>query len=82
MEIMQEYKQVLLNIQYDFEKRKLEYEYEYSFPPKPHSKYSNLFDCRLQLLLHEDQTIQSGETKQLSTTCIISIQWLGSINKA
>ena len=72
MEIMQEYEQVLMNMQYDFERSKLEYEVTDSFPPKPHSKYCNLFDCRLQLLLYEDVTIESGETKKLATTCIIT----------
>ena len=54
------------------ENSKQDYEVSDSFPLKLPLGYQYLMDCRLQLLLYEHQTIHSGETKHLATTCIIS----------
>ena len=51
----------------------VEYEYEISnwFPVKPPYKYQCLFDCRLQLLLHQEYVIKSGSIQTVATTCLI-----------
>ena len=70
--IMNEYEKSLKSMQQEFEKSKHEYEVTDIFPPKLPLGYQYLMDCRLQLLLYEDQSIHCGETKKLGTTCVIS----------
>ena len=42
------------------EYKTVEYEISNWFPVKPPYKYQCLFDCRLQLLLHQEYVIKSG----------------------
>ena len=69
--IWNEYENRLKNMQYGYETTMSDIEVNETFPSKPPAQYQSLFDCRLQLLLHEDVTIGSGETKSVSTCCII-----------
>ena len=70
--IKHEYEKSLRNMQHDFENRKNEYEVSDSFPSKLPSGYQYLMDCRLQLLLYENIAVHSGETKQVTTTCVVT----------
>ena len=69
--ILNEYENRLKNFQYGYVTTVPDIEVNDTFPSKPPAQYQSLFDCRLQLLLHEDVTIGSGETKSISTCCII-----------
>ena len=66
-----DYENWMKNIQVGYETTR-DIEVNETLPNKPPPRYQALFDCRLQLLLHENVTIDSGETKSVATTCIIA----------
>ena len=68
---MYEYENRLKSLRLGYETSIHDVEVNQTFPCKPPDQYQSLFDCWLQLLLHEQISIESGETKVVSTCCII-----------
>ena len=82
MEVFNEYRNILTRmemekqknstIQTDYENNKKDFEITDNSPVKLQPKFQFMFDCRLKLLLYEDQLFYSGYTKRVATSCIIA----------